>query len=311
MAEVARTAAATASALVAQRDYGFLRRTHAAAFTALAESLPRSQAPNDPVPNAGAPGAGLAIELLGGFRVFVGAKAVPAKAWTRRKARDVFVQLVLARGRVVPRTRLIDRHWPEAEADTAHDLLRVTISSVRKALGDVVKYEDGGYRFFPPPGTSVDVETFDRAIEAGRAAQGGSPARRAFAEAVALYGGELVAGACEGAWLVRERERLRMAYLEALRSLIQLETGDAERRASYVDRLLEEVPWDVEAVRVRLGMMTTQLRTHEAEVEYERWKAAYRLTTGADAPHIWTPAQTAPRRADAASARLTSRQQQA
>ena len=114
-------------------------------------------------------------------------------------------------------------------------------------------------------------------------------AHAALSRAVTIYRGDFLEGAEDAAWLWRERERLRKPYLAALRWLVRHPGDDGERSFEMLDRLLYETPFDVEAVKLRLDGMTSESRTRDATVEYERWKTAYRATVGAEAPEIWQP----------------------
>jgi DNA-binding SARP family transcriptional activator len=290
---LAETATARAVALMDQRDYRFLLRTKADTFATLREARDRWAAAGGVAGHeAVAPAAPLTIEMLGGLRVCVNGEVVPPKAWTRRKARDLFAHLVTLQGRLCSRARLVDVHWPDVEGDTARDLLRVTVSAIRKAVGNVIRYEEGGYRFVAPPHTIVDVDVFERHIEAARAAEAlgaEDAARNSFVRAVGAYHGEFLEGAEEAAWLWRERERVRKPYLAALRWLVRHPSDDPARNAALLDRLLEETPFDLDAVKLRLDGMARELRTRDAVAEYERWKSAYRTTVGGEAPEIWQP----------------------
>ena len=295
--ELARAATETALSLMEQRDYRFLLRTRAAAFATLHEPRLRWAAERDLPGDGSETPAALRIEMLGGLRVTVRGEAIPAKAWTRRKARDLFAHLVTLRGRACSRSRLVDLYWPELEGDAAHDALRVTVSAIRKAVGNVIKFEDGGYRFVAPAGTAFDVEEFERAIEAARSAEAHGTldaANAAFLRAVTVYRGDFLEGAEDAAWLWRERDRLRKPYLAALRWLVRHPSDELERNVELLDRLLDETPFDVEAVKLRLDGMTGESRARDAAAEYERWKAAYRATVGSEAPEIWLPPALAP-----------------
>lgn len=289
----AASGATSAVALLHQRDYRFLLRTKAAAFATLREHLRRWNVGLSLVPEIGEHRAAsdLRIEMLGGLRVLVGGQPVPPEAWKRRKARDILAYLVSLRGRSVTRARLVDLHWPDADADAAHDNLRVTISAVRKAVGDVVRFEANGYRFVPPPGTVVDTEIFEGGIDAARqaVAQGDvDAARRRYAEAAQLYRGEFLEDMEEGGWQWHERERLRAACLEALRWLAQDEGDPASARLA-LERLLEVAPFDLDAVKMRLDALVREMRLAEARRHYEDWRARYRAAVGADAPDVWKP----------------------
>jgi ATP/maltotriose-dependent transcriptional regulator MalT/DNA-binding SARP family transcriptional activator len=286
----AASAAATAVALLHQRDYRFLLRTKARAFSALNEALRRWKIGQGLVPDAPPPADHLRIEFLGGLRVYVGARELPADAWKRRKARDIFAYLVSLRGRSVARARLIDLYWPQIDADAAHDNLRVTISAIRKAVGDVVKFEANGYRFVAPPDATVDTLLFDERVDAARQALArgsAAEARRSYAAAAELYRGEFLDGIEDGGWQWRERERLRAACLEALRWLAADTQTEAAGRQLVLDRLLEIAPFDIDAVRRRLDLMAADHRVAEARRDYDEWRLRYRSVVGADPPDVW------------------------
>jgi LuxR family maltose regulon positive regulatory protein len=286
----AQVAATGAIAILHQRDYRFLLRTRAHVFAELQDHLRRWKIGQGLMPDAVRPSVAMRIELLGGLRVLVGGEPLAADSWKRRKARDIFAYLVSLRGRGVPRARLIDLYWPETDADAAHDNLRVTISAIRKAVGDVVKFEANGYRFVSPPSTMVDTELFDEHVESARQAiaRGAhEAARHGFMSAVDLYRGEFLEGIEDGGWQWRERERLRATVLEALRWLAADTSGDPGMRRVALDRLLDLAQFDTKAVRMRLEMMAAEMRHGEARREYEDWKERYRATLGFDPPDIW------------------------
>jgi ATP/maltotriose-dependent transcriptional regulator MalT/DNA-binding SARP family transcriptional activator len=294
---LAAAAAATAVALLHQRDYRFLLRTKARAFAALRDALRRWKIGQGLVPEEIPAQDSLRVELLGGLRVYSGAGEIPADAWKRRKARDIFAYLVSLGGRSVTRARLVDLYWPQLDADAAHDNLRVTISAIRKAVGDVVKFESNGYRFVAPPGAAVDIASFDESIEGARhaLARGAlDEARRAYAAAAELYRGEFLEGMEDGGWQWRERERLRASCLEALRWLAADPGADSSARQLVLDRLLEIAPFDLDAVRARLDLMAGDRRMAEARRDYEDWRARYRSVVGADPPDVWQPPEDAP-----------------
>ncbi|MDQ2858943.1 MAG: tetratricopeptide repeat protein [Candidatus Eremiobacteraeota bacterium] len=292
-AEAERLAASAASegmALVYERDYRFLLRTKASLLGVLAAHLTRWRGNAPVVDTTPARSPNVRIEMLGGLRVFVDGEAIAATAWKRRKAPAIFAYLVTEGGRVVPRSRLVDLYWPELEADAAHDNLRVTIGAIRKALGDVVKFEANGYRFVPPARVWIDVAAFDAHMETGRAARARGDeetTRLAYVQVADLYRGDFVEGIDDGGWQWRERERLRAVALEALRWLSNDATRDAVFRRLMLERLLEIAPFEIQAVRQRLDLLVSELRFVDASREYEDWKRQYRNAVGRQPPEIW------------------------
>lgn len=290
----AAEAATAAIALLHQRDYRFLLRTKAAVFERLQNHLRRWGIGLGVLGDIKAEPqvASLHVEMLGSLRVFVNGRAVLPEAWKRRRALDIFSHLIAQRGRPVPRARLIDTYWPESDADAAHDSLRVTITAIRKAVGDVIRYENNAYRFVAPPQTIIDVEAFDEHIEqahAGEAQGDTARAREHYQAAAELYRGDFLEDMEEGGWQWRERERLRAACMEALRWIAR-DRGAAADYGSQrlaVERILEVAPFDLEAVRLRLDALAREMRLSEAKRDYEQWRARYRAAVGAEAPQIW------------------------
>jgi DNA-binding SARP family transcriptional activator len=292
--KAASQAATEAIALIHQRDYRFLLRTKASAFETLRLDMRRWQIGSGLLPfiREGKPAASLRIEMLGPLRVSVAGANVPQEAWKRRRAPEIFAYLVSNRGQGVTRERLVDLYWPDSDADAAHDSLRVTITAIRKAVGEIIKYEANAYCFVAPAGTTVDVDDFDACIErAQQAAAAGDTdeARSNYLAGASLYRGDFLEGMQEGGWQWRERERLRATCLEALRWLAveRTEAGDTRGRRLAYERLLEVAPFDLEAVKARLDALCEESRVAEARRDYADWRARYLSAVGAEAPEIW------------------------
>src|SRR5690348_10497211 len=77
---------------------------------------------------------GLRIQLLGGFRVAVGARAVEDAAWHLRKGRSVIKLLALAPGHRLHREQVLDQLWPDLEPEAGTNALHRTLHAVRRVL---------------------------------------------------------------------------------------------------------------------------------------------------------------------------------
>lgn len=287
-------AAARGVAAIHERDYRFLLRTKAELFAQLRPHLRRWNVGTTLLPSDESlePVESMRFEMLGGFRVVVNGRPVAPEAWKRRRAPELLAQLIASRGRSVPRTKLIDTYWPDSEADAAHDNLRVTITAIRKAVGDVIRYEANAYRFSPPDNAVVDLDQFDEHIGRARQSDGRGDAKGARAEyrsAVDLYRGEYLEGFVDAGWQWRERERVRADILEALRWLARdcEAVGDAPGERAAVEKLLEVSPFDLDAVRMRLDALVRERRAEDALRDYAAWRVRYKQTVGTDAPPIW------------------------
>ena len=76
------------------------------------------------------------IFLLGGFRVRVDGTVVPGTAWRHGRARDLVKLLALARGRRIPRDRVLEDLWPHLGVEAALRNLHKAAHHARRALGD-------------------------------------------------------------------------------------------------------------------------------------------------------------------------------
>lgn len=128
----------------------------------------------------------------------------------------LLAMLALARGRALPRDKLVAVLWPEASTDRARPLLSDAVYVLRNALGSDALPSVGDTLALDPERVSSDVARFENALDAGL-----------LDEAVGLYHGPLldgfhVAGSVEfGTWLDGERRRLEQRYGGALEALAE------------------------------------------------------------------------------------------
>jgi DNA-binding SARP family transcriptional activator len=109
----------------------------------------------------------LDFRILGPFEVLDGDRPV---ALGGPKQRALLVVLLLRRGEVVSRERLIDELWGERPPASAAKTVQVYVSNLRKALGDGVLLTRGqGYLLQLAPG-QVDADRVAELVSEGRAA---------------------------------------------------------------------------------------------------------------------------------------------
>ena len=188
--------------------------------------------------------------LLGPFEATVDGDPVKVPGSAERALLAV---LLLARGRIVPASALIDRLWADSAlpADPLNALqLRVSkLRRVFKNMGlDLVQRDGGGYRAAVDPG-SIDAEAFERHIREVRAAVAGSgsPTEADLATydaALGLWRGEALADFATEPWAVPESVRLedlrRTAYAE--RAQIALSLGRHAEVVTDLEPLLRTDP---------------------------------------------------------------------
>ncbi|MEM9176900.1 MAG: tetratricopeptide repeat protein [Myxococcota bacterium] len=118
-------------------------------------------------------GPGLAIRSLGGLSLEVGERSVRPREWRGKLTQRLFVRLLAADGRLVPRERIETDLWPDASPEKASNNLRVALSKLRDVLeprrrrGDVSPFLDveGDWIGLRPEAiTSWDVEAWREAV---------------------------------------------------------------------------------------------------------------------------------------------------
>src|SRR5919199_2800383 len=78
------------------------------------------------------------VQLLGGFAVTIGGRAVPEAAWRVQKAKALVKLLALAPGHRLPRDQVLDLLWPDFEPEAATNNLYRALHAARRALDPAV-----------------------------------------------------------------------------------------------------------------------------------------------------------------------------
>jgi DNA-binding SARP family transcriptional activator len=188
--------------------------------TALNQAEPVAESPVPP---------SITAYLLGSFRFTVNDKAV--QNWPTGKGRAVFKYLLAHHEQPIPRDVLMDVFWPQAGPEAARNSLNVALHGLRQALKTVtddmpvILFDEGAYCINPEFHIWVDVDEFDRYVQAGRSSEAKEDLAHAITEydaAIVLYQGDFLSGDLYEEWPVLTRERLRVTYLEVLDRLSQL-----------------------------------------------------------------------------------------
>jgi DNA-binding SARP family transcriptional activator len=108
----------------------------------------------------------LTIDLLGGFRVRVGDRAVADDVWRRKKPAALLKLLALAAGNRLHREQITDALWPDLETAAGAANLRKALHHARGALDEVAPgsgariASDGEFLALSPEGLSLDIARF-------------------------------------------------------------------------------------------------------------------------------------------------------
>jgi DNA-binding SARP family transcriptional activator len=162
------------------------------------------------------------LELLGTLSLRDDARPVPASAQQKRPLGLLGI-LALGDRRGLSRDRIEAYLWPETPSAAARHSLDQTVYAIRNALGSDSILATGRDLRLNPNSFSVDVWTFEEAVQANQ-----------WASAVACYKGPLLDGVHIAdsreleLWIDTERARLLLVYQSALELLANrsVESGD-------------------------------------------------------------------------------------
>ena len=138
------------------------------------------------------------------------------------KTAEVLVRLALEAGVMVRTERLIEDLWADQAVATARNTLQTKVSRLRRALGDgaLVTGTNLGYtlRVDPDAVDALRVLRLAEQASVARSAGDSTAALEACATALAMFKGDILAGAGEAEWVIPHRARLdevRLGLLEA------------------------------------------------------------------------------------------------
>lgn len=211
-----------------------------------------------------------------------------------KKALALLAYLATGPSSTYSRQELAGLLWGELDENRAHYNLRRALWSLRRAINapdsphdSYVCYEDDRYRFDPASDHWLDVSAFEEAVNA-RTPNLAKPylapthnlspaAEEVLTQAVELYRGDFMAGfylpGCPAYedWMLLERDRLRLHYLKALRTLVQAcaQRRDYAGATSYCQRILAADPTHEAAHR---ELMLTYFATGNREAALQQYR---------------------------------------
>lgn len=155
------------------------------------------------------------IELLGGFRAYIGNRSLPKLP--TQKTKSLFAYLVTHRDRSHPREVLAELLWGEFEADRARSNLRQALFSLRQAVGSYLLVERDQVSFNTQRTYWLDVEEFEDLVVQSRDFSG-EKRFQALRRALDLYRGDFLPGFYDD-WVLAEESRLKTLYQQAAETL--------------------------------------------------------------------------------------------
>ena len=196
----------------------------------------------------------LTIRLFDELRLrYQGAPLPPLRS---ARAESLLAYLLLRRQAPQPRERIAFLLWPDSNERQARTNLRHVLHNLRRSLPDADRFLEITPRTLEWRTEApfwLDVAAFEESLR--RAAGAKCEDLAALREATDLYAGDLLVGHYDE-WLLRDRERLRRSYLEALERLTAAldARGDHAQAIRYAERLLRHDPLREDTYRLLMRL---------------------------------------------------------
>ena len=224
----------------------------------------------------------LSVQTLGKFEVKLHGKAIEFARKAPRKTLALLKALIAFGGADVPEQTLTDALWPDEEGDAAHGAYTMTLSRLRKLLGDSnILQQQGAKLSLDRRKCWVDAWAFERATsQIGSSALSNERSSSNLTDALKLYGGTFLPEDSDAPWAASVRERLRSRFVRAVSEAgRELEhASQHEEAATLYQRGLDA---DNMAEAFYQGLMrchATAGRTSDAIATYLRLKQLLSIT---------------------------------
>jgi len=224
--------------------------------------------------------SGLSIWLLGPVRAEIDGKLL--MGFRSDKARALLAYLSMESHRPWARTTLAGLFWPEISEHSALGNLRNALSNLRKVLGEVKR--DSSFldiaqetiQFNQSSDSWLDVKAFLDLVPQGGSISSHEIDRKCLERSISLYRGDFMDGFSIDSpsfeeWMLTTRERLRQKLLQSIRLLVASyeQSGEFAFALDYVHRWLEMDPWDEDACRHHMQLLTAAGQRNAALAHYE------------------------------------------
>ena len=162
--------------------------------------------------------------------------------------------------------------WPELAEGQLRNALHSALRQLRRTLGDAgwVGFAGGRYALDESRPLDCDLREFEHALAEARTARPPAAALSHLQRAIAVYGGDFLAGSAPGDWAVTRRAGLRRAYERALGAAGRLLVADGRVREA-VDvyrRAIAHEPLDEAAHRALMECWAASGQTARALRHY-------------------------------------------
>lgn len=220
------------------------------------------------------------VTLFGRLEVTLPWGVIADSDWKKRKARALFVMMVLARGHDLSRDMILERLWPDMDGTRARGNFYVTWSAMRKVLAGpglvdladtLVTSMSGLCR--TTSGVRSDLDEFIDVVESARIADVRGEAESLIAHArqlVRIYSADLLPGDLYDDWMGEVRNRARLDFCDVLMRAALAAEGSRRyadalellSRVSAVDAWREDVYQATMRCHAKAGQRSLAIQTY-------------------------------------------------
>jgi DNA-binding SARP family transcriptional activator len=228
------------------------------------------------------------VVCLGSFQIRCAGREPPP--CSSRRGWGILQYLLTRPGFAATRDALIEAFWPESEPSAGAHNLQMAVHALRRSLrgcgpegsDEVVLFRDGQYALTPALTIDLDVHRFRAACDHGRQLAGAGQheaARRAFEDALRLYGGPFLHDNGYDEWAEPHRAALQDLWLGVLGWLSSAYAAqkDWEQAATCSREILSADPYREDAVRQLLRCLAATGRLAEVERTFRACRERIRL----------------------------------
>lgn len=230
--------------------------------------------------------------LLGKVRISVGERIISEDTWSLRSARSLFLLLLITPGHAMPKERVLDILWPEADPEVGRNALYKALHHLRRVLdpdltsarkSTYIETRGGKIGISPEVDVWVDADACEAELrQAARASADDQRSR--LRDAVGKYGGELLPTDRYEDWPIARRAALHRAWETAVLDLATLDLDAREPQASVssLELLLAIDPTIEAAHQALMRGYTAAGQRDRALRQYERCASALNKELGVE-----------------------------
>ena len=224
----------------------------------------------------------LKIQLMGDFALWRGDQPILATSWHRPIVLRLFQYFVINAGQSLPKEKILDELWPDADPAKAWVTFRTVYSRLRKLLephmrpktaNRYITLNGDSYTFDPDGQAEIDVVQFQKTVRYALQNQDEtaiSTIPNPLVNALQSYA-PLLPNQPYAEWLLEPRQRVQELYIEGCLLLARayLRQGKNNTAVTWAKQTVTVAPWLEEAYQLlmrgyaRQGQRTMALRVYE------------------------------------------------